>query len=95
MQPPLSTVNSVFCMQRIALCLGVGTYKDANISNLACASRDAVEVRIFLEHRLRFDEVRWLTDAQVTTESVREALECIGAKLKPGDVFGAGSEFGI
>jgi Caspase domain len=79
-------VVSPYVRKRIALVVGIGTFKDPKINPLSFASNDARELAKTLTAQCRFDDVRVLVDAEATRRNILTGLDNIARSAQPEDL---------
>jgi TPR repeat protein len=72
-------------MKRHALFIGIDRYEDAQISSLACAESDAVELHGFFKHRIGYEVAEFLLAP--SADQILDTVARLVAPLGPDDLF--------
>jgi hypothetical protein len=77
---------SPYVRKKLALVIGVGSFKDPKISQLRFTANDARTFADTLRNECRFDDVKTLIDNQAVTEDVKDAIDKLAAEATPEDL---------
>ena len=72
-------------MRRTALIVGIDEYRDPEISNLICATRDAISIYSFFKDGVSYDDVRHLINPDA--DKILDEADTLTENLQPGDQF--------
>ncbi len=85
-KPSMRMTVSPYVRRKLALVIGVGSFKDPNISQLRFTANDARVFADTLRKECRFDDVKTLIDNQAITEDVKDAIDKLAAEATPEDL---------
>jgi hypothetical protein len=85
-RPGNEVAVSPYVRKRIALVVGIGSFKDPKINPLSFTSNDARAFAETLNQVCRFDDVRLLVDFEATRRNILTELEIIARTVKPDDL---------
>ena len=77
---------SPYVRKRLALVVGIGSFKDPKINPLSFASNDALAFSDVLNKECKFDYVRTLTDNEATRRNILTELESVARAARPDDL---------
>jgi hypothetical protein len=77
---------SPYVRRKLALVIGVGAFKDSNISQLRFTANDARVFADTLKRECSFDDVRTLIDDQAITEDVKDAIDKLAREATSEDL---------
>jgi uncharacterized caspase-like protein len=84
--PKKEIAVSPYVRKRIALVVGIGSFKDSNINPLSFTSNDARGFAEALNKECKFDYVKVLIDAQATRELILTEVDNIAKTAQPDDL---------
>lgn len=85
-KPVARLTVSPYVRRKLALVIGIGSFKDPNISQLRFTANDARMFADTLRKECRFDDVKTLIDGQAITEDVKDAIDKLAAEATPEDL---------
>jgi uncharacterized caspase-like protein len=77
---------SPYVQKKLALVVGVGSFKDTSINQLRFTANDARTFADTLRKECRFDTVKTLVDEQATTVDVKDAIDNLAKEATPEDL---------
>ena len=86
-EPPRKEVAvSPYVRKKIALVVGIGSFKDPNINPLSFTSNDARDFGDTLKNECKFDEVKVLIDVDATRQNILTEVDKIAKTAQPDDL---------